>query len=166
MCDLCAFHEDLPDWIGENAPDGFSAVDAARFANRISSVIKSLAENQFDVSPKFDEVGPDADADAEQNTKIVSILGDKNGESVGVDLFLFRSMFIYSSKEVPEMEVQNLPDGSCDYFIYFGGELLENWEYEASNFFEKVLKVHQKDRHLNSKIKAKSFRRAWDDLND
>lgn len=166
MCDFCAFHGDLPDWISENAPDGFSPADATRFANRVSSVIKSLAENQFDVSPKFDQVCIDVDAGGEQNTEFVSIVGEKNGESVEVDLFLSCGMLIHSSKEVSGMEVGNLPDGSCDYSIYFDGELMGNWEYEASSFFEKTLMAHRKGRNLNSKISAESFRRARGNHND
>ena len=166
MCDFCAFNEGLHDWIRENSPDGFSPVDTARFANRASCVIKTLAENQFDVSPRFDQVSPDADVGEEQNIGFVSIVGKKNGESVEVDLFLSCGMFIHSSKEVLGMEMEKLPDGSCDYLIYFDGELMGNWEYEASRFFEKILKNHRKSWNLNSRISAESFRRARGNHND
>lgn len=164
MCNLCDFHEELSNWIKTNSTNNFSAKDATRFTNRVSAIIKSLVDNQFDVLPNFDEM-IDEEMEASQNTKFVRIIAEKNGESIEVDLFLSSYMFIHSSKNISGMEVHKLPDESYDYSICFDCGFMDNHEFEASKFFEKILKIHQPRRRLNSKIKADYFCYAKDDVN-
>jgi len=164
MCDLCDFQEDLGDWIKENAIDGFTAKDATIFAGRVSSVIKSLVDNRFDVSPRFDEINHDEDEGIE-NTKFVSITGNKNDESVKV-YFFFHSIVMHSSKKVSGMDDYMIPNKFSDYSIVFDSESMDDWEFEASRFFEKILKVHRKDRRLNLKINAETFRHPRDYVDD
>ena len=164
MCDLCDFQEDLGDWIKENTIDDFTAKDAIMFACRVSSVIKSLADNRFDVSPRFDEINHNEDGGIE-NTKFVSITGNKNDESIQVNLF-FHSIVMHSSKKVSGMDDYTIPNKFSNYSIVFDSEFMDNWEFEASKFFEKILKVHRKGKRLNLKINAETFRSARDYAND
>ena len=159
MCDLCEFQEELNEWIKEKITSEFTSEDAMMYVSRVSSVIKSLIDSHFDVFPKFDEL-------SSKNTEIVRIIGNKSGESIEVDFFLFPSIFMFSSKKVSGMEMQSTSDKSCNCSICFDGECMDNWEFQASKFFEKILKAHRKGKRLNLKISAKSFHRTRGDIND
>jgi len=69
---------ELPHWIKHSTDDGYSAADAVKFCNRVSSVMDALVDSGFDVVPMFDEVNCDTKV-GHKNAKYVRMIGRKNG---------------------------------------------------------------------------------------